>query len=169
MMDKKNVFRDISFYISILALVISALGYWLARQDSSYLTELENRRLIVEILRELKLVEEEFSGMKLSDPNNLSEEEILLLNYYQVLSKLLADKVVDEPDLFSWAQCTHENSVRLRMRPSVNSTQVGGIGNDEWVVVLGEYSYNEDDVWYFVVSTWQKKIGWAYKHFKKSE
>ena len=80
----------------------------------------------------------------------------------------MADKVSDEHELFTWAQCNHESSVRLRIRPSVRSTQIGGIARDEWVVVLGEYSYNKEDTWYFIVSTEQKKIGWAYKFFKKS-
>lgn len=121
-------------------------------------------------MKELKIIQNEFQKSKFFEEKEYrpTEEEILLLNYYQVLEKLLVDKISDEQDLFKWAQCNHESSVRLRIRPSARSRQIGGIARDEWVVVLGEYLYNEEDRWYFVVSLKQKKMGWAYKFLNLS-
>ena len=170
-MENKRNYKDyISVSISILALVVAGLGYWLAIDSHNYQTKVENRRLIVDVLKELKEIQNEFQKSQFFDQKEKkpTEEEILLLNYYQVLEKLLADKIGDEQDLFKWAHCNHESSVRLRIRPSPRSTQIGGIARDERVVVLGEYSYNKKDTWYFVVSLSQKKIGWAYKFFNLS-
>ena len=73
--------------------------------------------------------------------DNLSEKEILLLNYYQVpLTGTLAQYIKQEPGLFVKARCTYEPFLPIRQRPSAKSKQIGAIYKDEEVFRLGTVS-----------------------------
>jgi hypothetical protein len=113
-----------------------------------------------EIQDELQRIRSRISGT-----DNLTEKEMLLLNYYEVLSKVFAENKDVAPSLYKWGKCNHESSVRIRKKPSKHSTQIGGVGRNDRVVILGKFSYNENDVWYYIIAP-DKKIGWGYKHFE---
>jgi hypothetical protein len=94
---------------------------------------------------------------------NLTEKEILMLNYYQVLSKTLAQYIKQDPNLFVKARCTYEPSVRMRQSPSTKSKQLATIYKDEEVFILGKFTYGKGEMWYYVASADQQKIGWIFK------
>lgn len=167
----KNIF---GVFASLIAVVIAVASFFVSLQSLkvseaqvSYDKNISSLRLIIETLKEMKEVQDELRTIraKISGRDNLIEKEILLLNYYEVLSKTLAENKNMHPNLFNWAQCTYESSVRLRRKPSQGSEQISGVQKEDWVVVLGTFSYNDEDIWYYVIAP-DKNIGWAYKHFK---
>ena len=96
----------------------------------------------------------------------MSEKEILAVNYYQVLSRTLAQYIKQEPSLFIKMRCTFEPSVRIRQSPSTKAKQLGTIYKDEEVFRLGQLLYGKGEIWYFVASADQQKIGWVYKYLE---
>jgi hypothetical protein len=147
--------------------VVSFFSYQLARQAQGYHVQSTNRRIVLETLRDIKEIQDDLKLIRsgITGQNNLTEKEIILLNYYEVLSKTLAENINREPSIFTRATCNHSDSVKLRKKPSVLSDQIGGVYKDEQVVVLGTFSYNDQDIWYYVVTP-DNNIGWGYRYFE---
>ena len=151
----RALLSTLSILISIVALIVSFIGYRFQR-------DMGETRLVIDCLREMQLVQSELRTvrLKVKGTTNLQESEILLLNYYEILSRTFAENA--NPSLFTQARSTQ--SVYLRSKPQVSATQVGGIPRGESVSILGRFSYNSEDVWYYVL-THDRKLGWAYRHF----
>jgi len=163
----RSLVKSLPIVFSAVALLISFLVYWSQSSKADFEKRTANRRFLIDTLREIQNTERELQGLrsKVGGSDNLSTDELLLLKYHEVLSRTLAEYVDMEPALFSWAKCTHGNSVRLRSKPSANADQIGGIVAGARVAVLGKFCYPEGATWYYVVTP-EKKIGWGYGFFE---
>lgn len=153
----------ILFYASRLSNQANELALLQTRfeQDTS------RRRLVLDTLKDMQVIQSELQTVqsRVAGSDNLTEKEILLLNYYEILSKTLADNINKEPNLLAKARCIHPDSVRLRKKPSGLSEQIGGVAKDDLVTVLGTFTRGEEHKWYYVVTS-DNKIGWGYKYFE---
>ena len=120
---------------------------------------------MIDTLREMERVQSDIETIwdGRGEPDSLTQREILLLNYYEILCRALAES--SDPGFFANARCIHDDSVRLRTKPSSGAEQIGGVNKDESVIVLGRISYGEPHLWYYVI-TRRKQIGWAYRYFE---
>jgi hypothetical protein len=127
--------------------------------------DIESRRFLIETLHSMQQIQDEWqlSRGKSGSEDLLSEKQILLLNYYQVLSRTLAQYIKQYPSDFVKMRCTYEPSIRMRQSPSTKSKQLGTLYKDEEVYRLGNFSDGKGEMWYYVASADQQKIGWIYK------
>jgi hypothetical protein len=163
-----NLANIITIIASIAAVAMSVYSLYMTATQAQVEKNIESRRFLIETLRNMQQIQDELQASrdKSGGENNLSEKEILLLNYYQVLSRTLAQYIKQEPSLFVKMRCTYEPSIRIRQRPSIKSKQLGTIYKDEEVFRLGTFSYGKGEVWYYVASADQQKIGWIYRHLE---
>jgi hypothetical protein len=54
----------------------------------------------------------------------------------------------------------------MRQNPSTKSKQLGTLYKDEEVFRLGNFPDNKGEMWYYVASADQQKIGWIYKYLE---
>ena len=150
--------------LTIGALVISLLSLWQSSAKASYDKNIANLQVVMTSLRELQAMENEVSVIvgKTSKGQNLTTREIYLLNYYQLLTKSLAENKEYAP--FGFAACTNDHSVRIRERPAKSANQVGGVKAGEEVRVLGRFVYPRGETWYYVITS-DNKLGWGYNDF----
>jgi hypothetical protein len=161
-----NLANVITIIASVAAVAMSVYSLYMTASQAQVAKNIESRRFLIETIRNMQQIQDELqtSRDKAGGEDNLSEKEILLLNYYQVLSRTLAQYVKQEPSLFVRAKCTYEPSLRLRQSPSTKSKQLGTIYKDEEVFILGKFSYGKSEVWYYVASADQQKVGWIFRY-----
>jgi hypothetical protein len=160
-----NLANIITILVSVAAVAMSVYSLYMTASQAKVSKDIESRRFLIETIRNMQQIQDELQASRdrSSSEDNLSEKEILQLNYYQVLSHTLAQYIKQEPSLFVKMRCTYEPSIRLRQSPSTKSKQLGTVYKDEEVFRLGQFSYGKGDVWYYVASADQQKIGWVYK------
>jgi hypothetical protein len=166
-----NLANVITIIASVAAVAMSVYSLYMTANQAQVAKNIESRRFLIETLRNMQQIQDELqmSREKAGSEDNLSEKEILLLNYYQVLSRTLAQYIKQEPSLFVKMRCTYEPSIRIRQSPTTKSRQLGTIYKDEEVFRLGRFSYGNGEVWYYVASADQQKIGWVYKYLERVE
>jgi hypothetical protein len=154
--------------LALAALVISLLSLYESFTKASHDKNLANLQVVMATLRELQAMQRDLELVvkKTAQGQNLSTQEIYLLNYYQLLTRTLAENKDYAP--FGKARCTYAGSVRVRERPSVRASQVGGVRSGEEVRVLGTFTYAEGETWFYVITS-DNKVGWAYKYFSPIE
>jgi type II secretory pathway pseudopilin PulG len=165
---KFNLANIITIIASVAAVAMSVYSLYTTATQAQAEKNIESRRFLIETIRNMQQVQDELqnSRERANADAPLSEKEILLLNYYQVLSKTLAQYIKQDPTLFIPARCTNEPFSKMRQRPMQNSKPIGNIYKNEEVVILGKLSYGKGDMWYFVASADQQKIGWVYKYIE---
>lgn len=163
-----NLANIITIIASIAAVAMSVYSLYMTATQAQVAKNIESRRFLIETLRNMQQIQDDLqtSRERSGGAENLSEKEILLLNYYQVLSRTLAQYIKQEPTLFVKMRCTYEPSIRIRQSPTTKSMQLGTIYKDEEVFRLGTLSYGKGETWYYVASADQQKIGWVYKYFE---
>ncbi len=162
-----NIANVITIIASIAAVSMSVYSLYMTANQAQVEKNIQSRRFLIETLRNMQQIQDELQlSREKTSSETLSEKEILLLNYYQVLSRTLAQYIKQEPYLFSRARCTYSPYVRLRQSPSTQSAQLGFIFQNEEVFVLGKFSYTKGETWYYVASADQQKIGWMYKYLE---
>jgi hypothetical protein len=163
-----NLANVITIIASVAAVAMSVYSLYMTATQAQVAKNIESRRFLIETLRNMQQIQDDLQASRdrSSGEENLSEKEILLLNYYQVLSRTLAQYITQEPSLFVRARCTYEPSLRLRQSPSTKSKQLGTIYKEEEVFILGKFSYGKGEVWYYVASADQQKIGWIYRYLE---
>jgi hypothetical protein len=161
-----NLANIITILVSVAAVAMSVYSLYMTATQAQVAKSIESRRFLIETLHNMQQVQDELqmSREKPGGEDNLSEKQILLLNYYQVLSRTLAQYIKQEPSLFVRMRCTYEPSVRMRQSPSSKSKQLGIVYKDEEVFRLGNFIDGKGDMWYYVASADQQKIGWIYKY-----
>ncbi len=159
-----NLANIITVLASVAAVAMSVYSLYVTATQAQAEKNIESRRFLIETLRNLQQIQDELQvSRERAVSESLTEKEILLLNYYQVLSRTLAQYIKQEPYLFSRARCTYTPYVRLRQSPTTKSAQLGMIMYGEEVFVLGKFSYGKGETWYYIASSDQQKIGWVYK------
>jgi hypothetical protein len=163
-----NLANIITILVSIAAVAMSVYSLYMTATQAQVAKSIESRRFLIETLHNMQQVQDELqmSVGKSGGEDNLSEKQILLLNYYQVLSLTLAQYIKQEPSLFVRMRCTYEPSVRIRQNPSTKSKQLGTVYKDEEVFRLGNFRDAKGDMWYYVAGPDQQKIGWIYKYLE---
>jgi len=163
-----NLANMITILVSVAAVAMSVYALYMTASQARVTKDIESRRFLIETLHNMQQIQDELqlSYGKSGSEDNLSEKQILLLNYYQVLSRTLAQYIKQEPSLFVRMRCTYEPSVRIRQNPSTKAKQLGTVYKDEEVFRLGNISDGKGDMWYYVASADQQKIGWIYKHLE---
>jgi hypothetical protein len=163
-----NLANVITIIASVAAVSMSVYSLYMTATQAQVSKNIESRRFLIQTLDNMQKVQDDLqaSREKRGDEENLSEKEILLLNYYQVLSRTLAQYIKQEPGLFVKARCTYEPFLPIRQRPSAKSKQLGAIYKDEEVFRLGKFSYSNDEVWYYIASADQQKIGWVHRYLE---
>lgn len=162
-----NLANLITIIASVAAVSMSVYSLYVTATQAQVEKNIQSRRFLIETLRNMQQIQDELQESREKTTSEaLSEKEILLLNYYQVLSRTLVQYIKQEPYLFSRARCTYSPYVRLRQRPSVTSLQLGTVFYNEEVFVLGKFSYGKGERWYYVASADQQKIGWMYKYLE---
>ena len=163
-----NLANIITIIVSVAAVSMSVYSLYMTAAQARVTKDIESRRFLIETLHNMQQIQDELqsSRERAGSEDNLSEKEILALNYYQVLSRTLAQYTKQEPSLFLKMRCNYEPSVRIRQSPSTKAKQLGTIYKDEEVFRLGQFSYGKGEVWYFVASADQQKIGWVYKYLE---
>jgi len=161
-----NLANLITIIASVAAVAMSVYALYMTASQAQVAKSIESRRFLIETLDNMQRTQGELqaSREKRGGEDNLSEKEILLLNYYQVLSRTLAQYIKQEPSLFVKMRCTYEPFIKLRQSPTTNSKQLGMVYKDEEVFRLGQFSYGHGEVWYYVATPDQQKIGWVYKY-----
>ena len=163
-----NLANIITIIVSVAAVSMSVYSLYMTATQARVTKDIESRRFLIETLHNMQQIQDELqsSRERAGGEDNLSEKEILALNYYQVLSRTLAQYIKQEPSLFMKMRCTFEPSVRIRQSPSTKAKQLGTIYKDEEVFRFGQFSYGKGEIWYFVASGDQQKIGWVYKYLE---
>jgi hypothetical protein len=163
-----NLANVITIIASVAAVSMSVYSLYMTASQAQVAKDIESRRFLIETLDNMQKVQDELrvSRERAGGEDNLNEKEILLLNYYQVLTRTLAKYIKQEPGLFIKARCTYEPFLPIRQRPSAKSNQIGAIYKDEEVFQLGKFSYGTGEVWYYVASADQQKIGWVHKYLE---
>jgi hypothetical protein len=163
-----NLANVITIIASVAAVSMSVYSLYMTANQAQVAKNIESRRFLIETLDNMQKVQDQLrtSRERTGGEDNLSEKEILLLNYYQVLSRTLAQYIKQEPGLFVKARCTYEPFLPIRQRPSGKSKQIGSIYKDEEVFRLGTFSYGTGDYWYYVASADQQKIGWVHQYLE---
>jgi hypothetical protein len=163
-----NLANVITIIASVAAVAMSVYSLYMTASQAQVAKNIESRRFLIETLDNMQKVQDELrsSRERTGGEDNLNEKEILLLNYYQVLSRTLAQYIKQEPGLFVKARCTYEPFLPIRQRPSAKSKQIGSIYKDEEVFRLGTFSYGTGDSWYYVASADQQKIGWVHQYLE---
>lgn len=154
--------------LTVTALLVSLLSLWQSSAKASHDKSIANLQVVTTTLRDLQAMESDVSMIvkKTNQGQNLTTREIYLLNYYQLLTRTLAENKEYAP--FGVAKCTNENSVRIRERPSKTAIQVGGVKAGEEVRVLGQFVYPKGETWYYVITS-DNKLGWGYNDFAAVE
>lgn len=163
-----NLANVITIIASVAAVSMSVYSLYMTASQAKVAKDIESRRFLIETLHNMQQIQDELqaSRERAGSEDNLSEKEILALNYYQVLSRTLAQYIKQEPSLFMKMRCTYEPSIRIRQSPSTKAKQLGTIYKDEEVFRFGQISFGKGEVWYFVASADQQKIGWVYKYLE---
>ena len=163
-----NLANIITILVSVAAVSMSVYSLYMTATQARVTKDIESRRFLIETLHSMQQIQDELqmSRGKPGSEDNLSEKQILLLNYYQVLSRTLAQYIKQDPSLFVRMRCTYEPSIRLRQSPSTKSKQLGTVYKDEEVFRLGNFPDSKGDMWYYVASADQQKIGWIYKYLE---
>ncbi len=163
-----NLANLITIIASVAAVAMSVYALYMTATQARVAKDIESRRFLIETLHSMQQVQDELqmSHGKPGSEDNLSEKQILLLNYYEVLSRTLAQYIKQEPSLFVRMRCTYEPSIRMRQSPSTKSKQLGTVYKDEEVFRLGNFPDSKGDMWYYVASADQQKIGWIYKYLE---
>jgi hypothetical protein len=163
-----NLANVITIIVSVAAVAMSVYSLYMTASQATVAKNIESRRFLIETLHSMQQVQDELqmSHGKPGSEDNLSEKQILLLNYYEVLSRTLAQYIKQEPSLFVRMRCTYEPSIRMRQSPSTKSKQLGTVYKDEEVFRLGNFPDSKGDMWYYVASADQQKIGWIYKYLE---
>ncbi len=136
-----NLANVITIIASVAAVSMSVYSLYMTANQAQVTKNIESRRFLIETLDNMQKTQGELqkSREKGGSEDNLSEKEILLLNYYQVLSRTLAQYIKQEPGLFVKARCTYEPFLPIRQRPAAKSKQIGAIYKDEEVFRLGHF------------------------------
>jgi hypothetical protein len=163
-----NLANLITIIASVAAVAMSVYALYMTASQAQVAKQIESRRFLIETLGNMQKTQGELqaSREKRGGEENLSEKEILLLNYYQVLSRTLAQYIKQEPDHFVKARCTYEPFLPIRQSPSEKSKKIGAVYKDEEVFRLGQFSYGKGEVWYYIASADQQKIGWVHKYLE---
>jgi hypothetical protein len=163
-----NLANIITILVSVAAVAMSVYSLYMTATQARVTKDIESRRFLIETLHSMQQIQDELqmSRGKPGGEDNLSEKQILLLNYYQVLSRTLAQYIKQDPSLFVKMRCTYEPSIRMRQSPSTKSKQLGTVYKDEEVFRLGNFPDNKGEMWYYVASADQQKIGWIYKYLE---
>jgi len=163
---KFNLANIITILVSVAAVAMSVYSLYMTATQAQVTKNIESRRFLIETIHNMQQIQDELqmSRDKSGGEDNLSEKQILLLNYYQLLSGTLAQYIKQEPSSFVRMRCTYEPSVRMRQNPSAKSKQLGTVYKDEEVFRLGNFRDGKGDMWYYVASADQQKIGWIYKY-----
>jgi hypothetical protein len=163
-----NLANVITIIASVAAVAMSVYSLYMTASQAQVAKNIESRRFLIETIRNMQQIQDDLQASrdKSGGEDNLNEKEILMLNYYQVLSHTLAQYIKQEPSLFVKMRCTYEPSIRLRQSPSTKSKQLGTVYKDEEVFRLGQFSYGKSEVWYYVASADQQKIGWVYRYLE---
>lgn len=163
-----NLANIITILVSVAAVAMSVYSLYMTANQAQVAKNIESRRFLIETLHNMQQIQDELqlSVGKFGGEDNLNEKQILLLNYYQVLSRTLAEYIKQDPSLFVRMRCTYEPSVRIRQNPSAKSKQLGTVYKDEEVFRLGNFRDSKGDMWYYVASADQQKIGWIYKYIE---
>jgi hypothetical protein len=166
-----NLANIITIIASVAAVSMSVYSLYMTATTAQIEKNIESRRFLIETFRDMQQIHDQLqaSREKSGDEDNLNEKEILLLNYYQLLSRTMAQYIKQDPTLFVKMRCTYEPSVRIRQSPSTKSKQLGTIYKDEEVFKLGTFSYGKGEQWYYVASADQQKVGWVYKYLEDVE
>ena len=162
---KFNLANIITILVSVAAVAMSVYSLYMTATQARVAKDIESRRFLIETLHSMQQIQDELqmSRGRPGSEDNLSEKQILLLNYYQVLSRTLAQYIKQYPSDFVKMRCTYEPSIRMRQSPSTKSKQLGTLYKDEEVYRLGNFSDGKGEMWYYVASADQQKIGWIYK------
>jgi len=160
-----NLANIITILVSVAAVAMSVYSLYMTATQARVAKDIESRRFLIETLHSMQQIQDEWqlSRGKSGSEDLLSEKQILLLNYYQVLSRTLAQYIKQYPSDFVKMRCTYEPSIRMRQSPSTKSKQLGTLYKDEEVYRLGNFSDGKGEMWYYVASADQQKIGWIYK------
>jgi len=163
-----NLANIITIIVSVAAVSMSVYSLYMTATQARVTKDIESRRFLIEMFHNMQQVQDELqaSREKSGSEDNLSEKEILLLNYYQLLSRTLAQNIKQVPDLFVKARCTYEPFLPIRQSPSEKSKKLGAVYKDEEVFRLGQFSYGKGEVWYYIASADQQKIGWVHKYLE---
>lgn len=163
-----NLANVITILVSVAAVSMSVYSLYMTATQARVTKDIESRRFLIEMFHNMQQVQDELqaSREKSGSEEKLSEKELLLLNYYQLLSRTLAQYIKQEPSLFVRMRCTYEPSIRMRQSPSTKSQQLGTLFKDEEVFRLGNFRDSKGDMWYYVASADQQKIGWIYKYLE---
>lgn len=163
-----NLANIITILVSVAAVAMSVYSLYMSATQAQVTKNIESRRFLIETLHSMQQVQDELqaSREKSDSEEKLNEKELLLLNYYEVLSRTLAQYIKQEPSLFVRMRCTYEPSIRMRQSPSTKSQQLGTVYKDEEVFRLGNFRDSKGDMWYYVASADQQKIGWVYKYLE---
>jgi hypothetical protein len=161
-----NLANIITILVSVAAVAMSVYSLYMTATQAQVTKNIESRRFLIETIHNMQQIQDELqmSREKSGGEDNLNEKQILLLNYYQLLSGTLAQYIKQEPSSFVRMRCTYEPSVRMRQNPSSKSKQLGTVYKDEEVFRLGNFRDGKGDMWYYVASGDQQKIGWIYKY-----
>jgi hypothetical protein len=163
-----NLANIITILVSVAAVAMSVYSLYMTASQAQVAKNIESRRFLIEMFHNMQQVQDELqaSREKSSSEDKLNEKELLLLNYYQLISRTLAQYIKQEPSLFVRMRCTYEPSIRMRQSPSPKSQQLGTLYKDEEVFKLGNFKDGKGDMWYYVASADQQKIGWIYKYLE---
>ncbi|MBN1397228.1 MAG: hypothetical protein JXA06_04265 [Bacteroidetes bacterium] len=163
-----NLANVITIIASVAAVSMSVYSLYMTATQAQVSKNIESRRFLIQTLDNMQRIQDDLrsSRERKGGEDKLSEKEILLLNYYHVLSRTLAQYIKLEPDLFVKARCTYEPYLPIRQNPSAKAKQIGSIYKDEEVFRLGTFSYGSGEIWYFVASADQQKIGWVHKYLE---
>jgi hypothetical protein len=166
-----NLANIITIIASVAAVSMSVYSLYMTATTAQIEKNIESRRFLIETLHDMQQIHDQLQASRdrSAGQDNLNEKEILLLNYYQVLSRTLAQYIKQEPTLFVRMRCNYEPSVRIRQSPTTKSQQLGTIYKNEEVFKMGTFSYGGGEVWYYVASADQQKIGWVYKYLESVE
>lgn len=150
--------------LAVTALIVSLVSLQQSSAKASYDKNIANLQVVMTTLRELQAMQGDVSMIvkKTSQGQNLSIGEIYLFNYYQLLTRTLAENKEYAP--FGVAKCINAHSVRIRERPSKTASQVGGVKAGEEVRVLGKFVYPKGETWYYVITS-DNTLGWGYNDF----
>ena len=163
-----NLANIITILVSVAAVAMSVYSLYMTASQAQVAKSIESRRFLIETIHNMQQIQDELqmSRGKSGGEDNLSEKQILLLNYNQVLSRTLAQYIKQDPSLFVRMRCTYEPSVRMRQSPSAKSKLLGTVYKDEEVFRLGNFIDGKGDTWYYVASADQQKIGWICKYLE---
>jgi hypothetical protein len=97
-----NLANIITIIVSVAAVSMSVYSLYMTATQAQISKQIESRRFLIETLHNMQQIQDDLqmSRGNPSGEDNLNEKQILLLNYYQVLSRTLVQYIKQDPGLF---------------------------------------------------------------------